>query len=103
MYAVISLGNKQYKVQNNEVFLTEKTSNSVGSQFDAKVLLLADKNKIHIGSPSVKEAKVSLKVLEDLRGPKIHGFKYKKRKNYHRHWGHRQDLQKMQVVKIESV
>jgi len=57
---------------------------------------------VNIGSPAVSGAKVSLKVLEDLRGEKIRGFKYKKRKNYHRRWGHRQSLQKLQVVSIKT-
>ena len=102
MYAIITLGNKQYKVEKEQVFLSEKTENQIGSQFDATVLLLADENKVKIGSPAVSGAKVSLKVLEDLRGEKIRGFKYKKRKNYHRRWGHRQSLQKLQVVSIKT-
>ena len=100
MYAVISLNNQQFKVQTGQVFLSPKTTNPVGSEFEAKVLLTSNENKVNIGSPVVSNAKVKLKVIEDLRGEKINGFKYKRRKNYHRSWGHRQDLQKMEVVSL---
>ena len=94
MYAVISLSNQQYKVQKDQIFLAQKSDKPVGSEFDAQ------KNKVNIGSPTVSGAKVTLKVLEDVRGEKIDGFKYKRRKNYHRQWGHRQDLQKFQVTNL---
>jgi large subunit ribosomal protein L21 len=100
MYAVITIGNQQFKLQEGQKFLSQKTGNEVGVQFESPVLLLAQENKIHIGKPEVSGAKVTLKVLEDVRGEKIRGFKYKKRKNYYRHWGHRQDLQKLEVVSI---
>jgi large subunit ribosomal protein L21 len=102
MYAVVTIGNQQFKLQQGEVFLTQRTNNQVGTQFESAVHLLAQENKVHIGTPEVPGAKVTLKVLEDLRGDKIHGFKYKKRKGYYRHWGHRQELQKLEVVSISA-
>lgn len=100
MYAVIALNNQQFKVENGLVFLSQKTENPVGTQFEAKVLLTSNENKVNIGAPVVSNAKVTLKVLEDVRGEKVHGFKYKRRKNYARSWGHRQDLQKLEVVSL---
>ena len=100
MYAVISLSNQQFKVQKDQVFLAQKSDKPVGTEFDAQILLTAQENKVNIGSPTVSGAKVTLKVLEDVRGEKIDGFKYKRRKNYHRQWGHRQDLQKFQVTNL---
>jgi large subunit ribosomal protein L21 len=100
MYAVISLNNQQFKVEKGQVFLSQKTENPVGSEFEAKVLLTSNQNKVNIGSPTVSNSKVLIKVLEDVRSEKIRGFKYKRRKNYHRSWGHRQDLQKLEVVDL---
>ncbi len=100
MYAVITIGNQQFKVKQGDVFLSQKTGKEQGAEFESPVHLLAQDNKVHIGSPVVNGAKVVLKVLEDLRGQKIKGFKYKRRKNYHRQWGHRQDLQKFQVTNL---
>ncbi|MDF3820064.1 50S ribosomal protein L21 [Leptospira sp. 96542] len=102
MFAIIELGAKQFKVSPEQVFVADKTGITVGNTLDAKVLLLSDNNKVNIGSPALSGAKVTLKVLEDCKGDKIHGFKYKKRKNYKRSWGHRQQLQKLQVVSISG-
>ena len=68
MYAVISLSNQQYKVQKDQIFLAQKSDKPVGSEFDAQILLTAQENKVNIGSPTVSGAKVTLKVLEDVRG-----------------------------------
>lgn len=100
MFAIISVGNKQFKVEKDQVFLSEKSGKNPGEEFDANVLLVAEDNKVNVGASPLGSAKVTVKVLEDLRGKKIHGFKYKRRKNYMRRWGHRQDLQKLQVVSI---
>lgn len=102
MYAVITIGNQQFKLQVGQKFLAQRTKNEVGTQFESPVHLLAQDNKVHIGTPEVSGAKVTLKVVENLRGDKIRGFKYKKRKSYYRHWGHRQDLQKFEVVSITA-
>lgn len=102
MFAIISVGNKQFKVQKDQIFLSEKSGKNPGEEFEANVLLVADDNKVNVGSSPLSGAKVTLKVLEDLRGDKIRGFKYKRRKNYKRSWGHRQDLQKLQVVTIAT-
>ena len=102
MYAVVTIGNQQFKLEKGQVFLSQKTGKEVGVEFDSPVHLLAQENKVHIGTPEVSGAKVTLKVLEDVRGDKIKGFKYKKRKGYYRHWGHRQDLQKLEVVSISA-
>lgn len=103
MYAIIKLGTQQFKVENQTVFLAQKTGLDVGAEFEASVLFMAADNKVHIGTPLVNSGKVSVKVIENLRSEKIHGFKYKKRKNYHRSWGHRQDLQKLQITNMTSV
>ncbi|MDV6235650.1 50S ribosomal protein L21 [Leptospira ellisii] len=104
MYAIISVGNRQYKVTQDQEFLTEKTGKNAGESFDAKVLLFAESsNKVHIGQPELKTARVSLKVLEDVKGDKIHAYVYKRRKNYQKSWGHRQKLQKVKVVSLSAV
>lgn len=103
MYAYIKLAGHQHKVEKDQVLLSEKTGHDAGSEFECSdVLLLADGKTVKVGKPNVAGALVKLKVLEDLRGPKIRGFKYKRRKGYRRSWGHRQDLQKLQVVSIKG-
>ena len=103
MYALIKLVGHQHKVEKDMFFLTEKTGHSVGDEFDCTdVLLLKKDTETKIGKPLVNGAFVKLKVLEEIKAPKIIGFKYKKRKGYRRHWGHRQNLQKLQVLSIQN-
>ncbi|MCB1141896.1 MAG: 50S ribosomal protein L21 [Leptospiraceae bacterium] len=102
MYAVITIGNQQFKVEEGQTFLSQRTGKEVGTEFESAIHLLAQENKVHIGTPLVSGAKAVLKVVSDVRGDKIQGFKYKKRKSYYRRWGHRQELQKLQVVSISA-
>lgn len=103
MYAYIRLAGHQHKVEKDQVILTEKTGHEAGSEFSCdEVLLLGSDAGTKVGTPVVSGASVKFKVLNDIRAPKIEGFKYKKRKGYRRTWGHRQNLQKLQVVSIKG-
>ena len=105
MYAYIKLGGHQHRVEKDFILLSEKTGHAEGTEFVCTdVLLVADEKgeNVKLGKPLVAGAKVKLKVLSDTRAPKIVGFKYKKRKGYRKHWGHRQDLQKLQVLAVEA-
>ena len=97
MFAVIRTGGKQYKVQKDDTIMVEKLDAKEGDKIDLdEVLLVGDK----VGAPLVKGAKVVAKVLEQTRGPKIKVFKKKRRQNYRRTLGHRQNLT---VLKIEDI
>ncbi len=103
MYAYIRLGGHQHKVEKDQILLTDLTGHEPGAEFSCEdVLCVADGGKMTLGKPTVSGASVKLKVVENLRSPKIRGFKYKKRKGYRRTWGHRQNLQKLQVVAINA-
>lgn len=103
MYAIIEIAGHQHKVKENEFFLTDLTGHEVSKEFKCEnVLAVGEGESLKFGAPYVKGAQVSLKVVEDLRSPKVTGLKYKKRKGIRRQWGHRQNLQKLQVVKIQG-
>ena len=103
MYAFIKLGGHQHKVEKDQVILSDLTGHEPGSEFSCTdVLCVANNGELKLGKPTVDGAAVKLKVLENLRSPKIRGFKYKRRKGYRRTWGHRQNLQKLQVVSIDG-
>ena len=101
MYAVIKSGGKQYRVEKNAVLQVEKMAGAAGETvtFD-DVLMIGDGDKITVGAPQIDGASVTAEVLEQTRGPKIIVFKKKRRKNYRRTRGHRQDLT---VVKITDI
>jgi len=102
-FAVIKTGGKQYKVSEGDVFEVEKieAEDGKGINFD-EVLLVSNGEKVEVGTPLVKDAKVTAKVLSQEKADKIIVLKYKKRKNYRKKTGHRQKLTKVQIEKISA-
>lgn len=116
MLAVIKTGGKQYLVAPGQKIKIEKldpkgkpsTSYGAGKKegsevvFD-KVLLLEKGNKLEIGTPLVKNAKVIGKVLREGKGKKVIVFKYKAKKRYKLKKGHRQPFTEVEITKIETL
>ena len=102
MYAVISSGGKQFRVQEGETLRVEKISGEVGAPvcFD-KVLLFSDGETCSIGKPYLDHAKVEGHITDQQRTKKIIVFKYKRRKRYRRKQGHRQPYTAVQIDNIE--
>ena len=101
MYAVIKTGGKQYKVAKNDVILVEKLPGEAGAAIELdEVLLVGDDNSQTVGAPLVDGAHVAATVLEQTRGEKIIVFKKKRRQNYRRKAGHRQDLTALKITDI---
>lgn len=101
MYAIIVSGGKQHRVKQDEVIRVEKLDGDIGSsvEFD-KVLLVANDEVLHTGKPYVNNAKVIGEVIEQGRGEKVHIIKFRRRKHYMKHQGHRQYFT---AVKINSI
>jgi len=102
MYAVIKTGGKQYKVSQGDVIDVEKIAipESKVIVFN-EVLLCADTKECAVGQPFIKGATVTADLVDEIRGEKITTYKYKRRKNYHRTIGHRQDLVRLRIKEIE--
>ena len=101
MEVVIKTGGKQYRVATGSVLTVEKLDVEVGKSFAINdVLMTVNGPKVAIGTPFVKGVSVQATVVEHIRGPKLIIFKKKRRKNYVRKTGHRQDLS---VIKIEAI
>lgn len=103
MYAIIATGGKQYKVTAGESLHIEKLKANIGAQveFD-QVLMLANGDKIEVGTPYLKGVKVVGEVTQQGRGEKIHIIKFRRRKHYMRHQGHRQDFTEVKVSTIKE-
>jgi len=103
MYAVIQAGGKQYRVAENDVIQIERLAGEAGAEvaFD-QVLMVGEGAKTTIGAPLVAGARVTAKVLEQTRGPKVIVFKKKRRHNYRRRNGHRQDLTVVRITGISG-
>ena len=101
MYAIIHTGGKQYRVAKNDVIQVEKLPGAAGETIDfGEVLMLGDGAEATVGAPLVDGALVRATILEQARGPKIIVFKKKRRKNYRRKKGHRQDLTVLRITDI---
>ncbi|HKI87128.1 MAG TPA: 50S ribosomal protein L21 [Thermoanaerobaculia bacterium] len=103
MYAVIETGGKQYRVVKDDVIDIERTAvqgkKALKVNFD-RVLLIGDEKGVKVGTPVVKDAKVTADVMAEVRGPKVTIFKQKRRKGYRRKNGHRQDLLRVKIREI---
>ena len=103
VYAIIRTGGKQYRVTEKSVFTVEKLDANDGDSVElTDVLLVADGDKVTVGSPTVSGAKVVATVLETAKGKKIHGFTFKAKKNVQRHYGHRQWHTRLRVTSIQG-
>jgi large subunit ribosomal protein L21 len=103
MYAVVSSGGKQYKVQKGEILRVEKISGDIGASvsFD-KVLMFSDGENVNIGQPVLENVSVNGHIVEQDKAKKIIVFKYKKRKRYRRKQGHRQPYTAVKIDSIEN-
>ena len=101
MYAVIRTGGKQYKVAKNDVIAVERLSGEAGDVIALdEVLLLGDGANATIGTPLVGGACVAAEVLEQGQADKVLIFKKKRRHNYRRKRGHRQEITVLRVTDI---
>ncbi len=101
MYAVIKTGGKQYRVAKDDVIVVERLVGTAGDKIELdQVLMLDDGKGPTLGTPLVDGARVAATVLDQSRGDKIIVFKKKRRKNYRRTMGHRQDLTVLRITDI---
>jgi large subunit ribosomal protein L21 len=103
MYAVILTGGKQYRVTEGDVLAVEKLDLEPGrkAHFD-RVLLIEDGETVQVGAPVLDNAMVLGLVLENFKDEKVLVFKKKRRKQYRRTRGHRQQLTKVRITRITA-
>ena len=103
MFAIINNNGKQYKVTKDSTIKIDKLSAAANSEitFD-NILLLNDGKKTTVGAPQVSGAKVVATVVENKKDPKIIVFKKKRRQNYRRKAGHRQEYTMVKIQEIKN-
>jgi large subunit ribosomal protein L21 len=104
VYAIFEDGGKQYKVSTGDrvlVELRECPESTSDLTFD-RVLMVGDGAAARIGQPFLAGASVTGKVLEELKTPKVHGIKHRRRKGYVKRWGHRQKLLKVEITAVNA-
>lgn len=103
MYAVVSSGGKQYRVEPGTTLTMERIGAEAGAPYTFdRVLLIGDGDQVTVGTPVVSGATVSATVLGEELGPKLVIFKFKQKVKYRRRTGHRQHLVRVRIDSINA-
>ena len=101
MYAVIETGGKQYRVQPGDTVVVERLPGDSGDAVEfGQVLLLSDDANVAVGRPIIEGARVTGEIVEQGRDKKLVFYKFKRRKNYRRRWGHRQAYTAVKITDV---
>ncbi len=102
MYAIIRTGGKQHRVTEGESLRIEKILGDVGTSITFDEVLLLGSDKIAVGKPLVKGAKVTATITAQDRAKKVIVFKMRRRKNYRKKRGHRQCYTEVKITGIQA-
>ena len=105
MYAVIQTGGKQYRVEPGKTVVVETLPGDKGAEvvFDQVLLVSSgDGGNVNIGKPVIAGAKVTGEIVDQIRGDKLVVFKFRRRKNYVRRNGHRQNYTAVKIAAINA-
>ncbi|MCJ7645743.1 50S ribosomal protein L21 [bacterium] len=104
MYAVIETGGKQYKVEEGSVLNIDKTNKKPGDVIElSNILLLVDGERVEIGRPYLDKGTVLAEIKRHVKGKKIIVFKKRRRKEYKKTLGHRQQYTEVKIKEIKIV
>lgn len=101
-YAVIETGSHQHRVEAGQPLLVELLGAESGPFAFDKVLLVSagDGRAPAVGRPYLPGQSVKAEILGETRGPKVVNFRFKRRKNYSRKKGHRQNMTEVRILEI---
>jgi large subunit ribosomal protein L21 len=101
MYAIVDIAGQQFKVEKDKKIYVHRLEGEEGEQvnFD-RVLLVDNDGKVKVGTPVVKNAQVTAKIISHIKGDKVLVFKKKRRKGYQKLNGHRQYMTQIQIEEI---
>ncbi len=98
--AIITTGGKQYLVSEGETIDVDLLQ-SKDKKLNLEALLVIDGDKVSVGTPTVKDAKVSAEIVKaDIKGDKVVAIRYKAKKRVRKTRGHRQHYTQIKITKI---
>jgi large subunit ribosomal protein L21 len=101
MYAVIETGGKQYRVAPGDLIQVETVAGEVGAEVEFnRVLAVVRDTKEIVSSDALAQARVKGTIAGHGRGDKVIVFKFKRKKQYKRTIGHRQNFTEVRVGEI---
>ena len=101
MYAIVTTGGKQYKVEKDAIIKVEKLDVAVDTEIELDAIMVNKDGEVLVGNP-VAGAKVVAKVVAQAKAKKVIVYKYKSKKNERKRQGHRQPYTALQIVSIEA-
>ncbi len=102
MYAVVKSGGKEYRVSKGDIIRLEKLQGKVGDQVTLNdVLMVSQDGEVQVGTPRLDNTVVTGEIVQQVKGKKVLIFKMKRRKNYRRLKGHRQQYTYLKVNEIQ--
>jgi large subunit ribosomal protein L21 len=101
MFAVISLGGKQYRVTKGEYLTVDRVATPEGETFQVPVVFAQDGDKSILDAKALAKVKVTARVDEHLLGPKVRVFRYTPKKDSKKMKGHRSRLSKVTISDIK--
>ena len=101
MEAVIATGGKQYRVTPGQVISVEKLPGDKGAAIEFKTVLMVNRDGEILTGSQIGAARVAGEVVRQGRGRKVLIVKFRRRKNYRRHRGHRQAATSVRITAIE--
>jgi len=100
MYAIIKTGGKQYRVEQGQTLLVERLAGDEGASVELEPILFRSDDTV-FDADGLKQVKVTGKVVEHIRGPKLRVFKHKPKRGYRKRTGHRQELTRLEITSIK--
>jgi large subunit ribosomal protein L21 len=102
MYAIVRVSGCQYLIKEGDVVTVPRQESEPGTTVPLEVLFLRTDDKAIVGSPTVPGAEVQAEVVDHIRASKITIYKFIRRENYRRKKGHRQQLTRVKIARINA-
>jgi len=102
MYAIVEIAGKQYKIEKDAVINVDRLKKTDSNITLDKVLLYSNDSDVRIGKPYLNNVQIKAEVLGEIKGNKVFGVKFKKRKNYTRTIGHRTIFSQIKISDVTA-
>ncbi|HPS59603.1 MAG TPA: 50S ribosomal protein L21 [Spirochaetota bacterium] len=100
MYAIVEISGKQYKLEKDAIVNVDRLKTAEKNLVLDKVILYSNDGEVKIGQPYLQNVKVKAEVLGEVKGNKVFGIKFKRRKNYTRTIGHRAQYSQLKINEV---
>jgi large subunit ribosomal protein L21 len=102
MYAVVRTGGKEYRISKGDIIRVEKLEGKIGDPVTlSDVLMVSQEGETRVGAPQLSDSVVTGEIVQQVKGRKTLIFKMRRRKNYRRLRGHRQNYTYVKVNEIQ--